>query len=201
MTERIDSTRKTARLRVPRNRGCHETGAQADKPRDSSDHNPPVCWGSTCRGAQKLRWKNKRSSTMVLAVLIHSVTARIADSSNWHTSAVSIFLQVVSAGLTRRVHASVSSTSILLKQSESVTSGWEKASNCGKSSYLEHIKIHLRGKKNSEHASNSSLTPLRQATSSYVGIGLAMADGVARMLPGRIVILTTSASTVLAPAH
>ena len=75
-----------------------------------------------------------------------------------------------------------------------VTSGLETASNRGRSSYLEHIKIHLRGKKNSEHASNSAFTP-------YVGIGLAMADGVARMLPGRIVILTTSASKVLAPAH
>ena len=96
--------------------------------------------------------------------------------------------------MTARVDASFSSTSILLKQSESVTSGWEKASNRGKSSYLEHIKIHLRGKKNSEHASNSSFTP-------YVGIGLAMADGVARLLPRRIVILTTSASKVLAPAH
>ena len=103
--------------------------------------------------------------------------------------------------MTARVDASFSSTSILLKQSESVTSGWEKASNRGKSSYLEHIKIHLRGKKNSEHASNSSFTPLRQATSTYVGIGLAMADGVARLLPRRIVILTTSASKVLAPAH
>ena len=41
-------------LRVPRGTGCHETGAQADKPRDSSDHNPAVCWGSTCRGALQL---------------------------------------------------------------------------------------------------------------------------------------------------
>ena len=96
--------------------------------------------------------------------------------------------------MTTRVHASFSSTSILLKQSESVTRGWEKSCNRGKSSYLEHIKIHLRGKKNSEHASNSSFTP-------YVGIGLAMAAGVARLLPRRIVILTTSASKVLAPAH
>ena len=51
-----------------------------------------------CNSCQ--RWKHQRSSSIVLAVVIHSVTKK--DSS-----------------------------------------GLEKASNRGKSSYLEHIKIHL----------------------------------------------------------
>ena len=61
--------------------------------------------------------------------------------------------------------------------------------------------MHLRGKKNSASLLSTVAIPQSQATSTYVGIGLAIADGAARLPPKRVVLLTTSSSKMLLFGH